>query len=430
MKNKVCAIICEYNPMHTGHIHQINEIKKTLGDDIFIVSLMSGNFSQRAKPCILNKYDRTIIALNNNIDMVVGIPTLFSIQSAEIFAYSSIKILNQLKVDYLCFGMEKPSFELLFAVANYLVAEPLPYKQILKTELKKGYDYNTSVKNSLLESYKDIINFNKNNVNLFNKNNCNFNKNNNSIFNEKDIINFSKKDIEDLLTYPNNILALEYAKALIKTNSKIKPIIIKRANNYNDNNIVENFVSSSALREANNILDYKEFLPKNSLEYFKNSKPNINIFNELILANLKLNLNNFKANSQLIKRAKKIILNEYNFNIFNENLKTKCFKQSYLDSFYLNSLFNISEEYIKKIYTIKTNIYAKVLGVKAEKQAIFKYISCKSLIIRKNDALKIKPSSYNNIIQNVENKANILYNLISSKKVLSENDYFNKLLTI
>lgn len=398
MKNKVCAIICEYNPMHTGHIHQIKQIKQILGEDVFIVSLMSGNFSQRAKPCILNKYDRTTIALNNDVDMVVNLPTMFAIQSAETFAYSSIKILNQMKVDYLCFGMENPNLKLLFDIANYLIEEPLPYKQILKAELKKGNDYNTSVKNALINSYKNFS-------------------------------NFSKKDTLNLLTFPNNILAVEYAKALIKTNSKIKPIIVERANNYNSNNIIENFVSSSTLRNAKDIKKYKDFLPENSLNYFNNSKPNINLYNELLLSNLKLNINDLKVNSQLISRIKKIILNEYNFNNFNENLKTKCFKQSYLDSFYLNSLFNISEKDIKKIYTIKTNISVKVLGIKAKKQEIFKYISCKNLVLRKNDVLKIKSNSYNALIQSIENKANILYNLISKTK-LSENDYFSKLITI
>lgn len=399
MKNKVCAIICEYNPMHTGHIHQIKQIKRILGENIFIVSLMSGNFSQRAKPCILNKYDRTKIALNNNVDMVVNLPTMFAIQSAETFAYSSVKILNQMKVDYLCFGMENANLELLYDIANYLIEEPIPYKQILKQELKKGLNYNTSVKNALIKNYKNFANFNKN-------------------------------DILDLLTYPNNILALEYVKALIKTNSKIKPIIVKRANNYNSNDIIENFVSSSTLRNAEDIKKYKDFLPENSINYFNNSKPNLDIFNKLLLSNLKLNINNLKTNSQLINRIKKIILNEYDFNNFNNNLKTKCYKQSYLDSFYLNSLFNISEQNIKKIYTIKTNICAKILGIKTKKQDIFKYISCKNLILRKNDVLNIKHNSYNALIQNVENKANILYNLISSNKNLSENDYYSKLIII
>lgn len=396
MKNKVCAIICEYNPMHTGHIHQIKEIKKILGEDIFIVSLMSGNFSQRAKPCILNKYDRSIIALNNTVDMVVGLPTMFAIQSAEIFACSSIKILNQMKVDYLCFGMENPNLKLLFDVANYLVKEPLPYKQILKAELKKGNDYNTSVKQALLQNYENS--------------------------------NFNKKEVLDLLTYPNNILAIEYAKALIKTNSKIKPILIKRVNNYNNQKIIENFVSSSTLRNAKNILDYKQFLPENSLSFFENSKLNLNKFHNYLFANLKLNLIN-KNQNQLTNRIKKIIVNEYDFNNFNEKLKTKCYKQSNLDSYYLNSLFKITEEDIKKICTIKTNISTKVLGIKAEKQHILRYISCKSLILRKNDALKIKPNSYNALIQNIENKANILYNLISETK-LNENAYFNKLLLL
>lgn len=397
MENKVCAIICEYNPMHTGHIHQINEIKKNLGQDVYILSLMSGNFSQRAKPCILNKYDRSTIALNNNVDMVVNLPTMFAIQSAEIFAYSSIKILNQMKVDYLCFGMENPNYELLYTIAKYLVEEPLPYKQILKAELKKGNDYNLSVKNALL--------------------NC-----------EK-FINYDKNEIANLLTYPNNILGIEYAKALIKTNSKIKPILIKRVNNYNNQNIIENFISSSTLRNAKNILDYKQFLPENSLSFFENAKLNLNKFYSCLFANLKLNLINNKNQNHLTNRVKKIIANEYDFNNFNEKLKTKCYKQSYLDSYYLNLLFKITEEDIKKIYTIKTNINTKVLGIKAEKQDILKYISCKNLVLRKNDALKIKPNSYNALIQNIENKANILYNLISETK-LNENDYFNKLLIV
>ena len=400
MKNKVCAIICEYNPMHTGHIHQINEIKKLLGNDIYIVSLISGNFSQRANPCILNKYDRTAIALNNGIDMVVGLPTLYTIQSAEIFAYSSVKILNQMKVDYLCFGMETPNQNLLYTLAKFLVEEPICYKEILKAELKKGNDYNSSVKKAILKNYDN--------------------------FKE-----FSQEEIINMFTYPNNILALEYVKALIKTNSKIKPLLIKRANNYNNKNIVENYVSSSALRNAKNILDYKEFLPANSLHYFNALKLNLEKYQNYLFFNLKMNnINKNNANSYLHNRINNLLSNEYDANNFYNNVKTKCFKQSFIDSYCLNAMLGIQKERIKKIYTIKTNIIIKVLGIKRDKQDILRYICCKNLILRKNDASKIKPNSYNGFIQITENKANILYNISSENSQLCENDYFTKLLVI
>ena len=107
---KVIGIVCEYNPFHNGHLYQINKIKEKYKDSIIIIC-MSSLFSQRGEISILNKWDKTKIALNNNIDIVIELPYIYSTQSSDIFAKYSISLLNHLKIDTLCFGTETDNID-------------------------------------------------------------------------------------------------------------------------------------------------------------------------------------------------------------------------------------------------------------------------------------------------------------------------------
>ena len=109
---KTIGIICEYNPFHNGHIYHINKIKEMFPDST-IVLVMSGNFTERGDASIINKWDKTDVALNNGIDLVIELPFVFATQSADIFAYGACSILNYLKVDYLVFGSESGDIDML-----------------------------------------------------------------------------------------------------------------------------------------------------------------------------------------------------------------------------------------------------------------------------------------------------------------------------
>ena len=117
---KICAIICEYNPLHYGHLYHIEEAKRLSGCDA-IMCIQAGNFTQRGEPAITNKFVRSRMALEAGADIVVQIPTAYCCSSAEIFALAGVKIANSFEnVTHLAFGCETENYELLKEIAKYL----------------------------------------------------------------------------------------------------------------------------------------------------------------------------------------------------------------------------------------------------------------------------------------------------------------------
>lgn len=209
---KTLGIICEYNPFHKGHEYQINEAKKLTGADA-VVCVMSGNFVQRGDVSIFDKFTRANSAVSVGADLVVELPLVYSLSCAENFALGGIIILNALGVDYISFGAECASLKKLSDVSDALLNETDEFKKALSRNLKKGLSYQASRDISL----KEVFNVNP-----------------------------------SVLKKPNNALAVEYLKAIRKTNSSIKPILIKRkGKGYNDKTLSDDsFSSATAIREA------------------------------------------------------------------------------------------------------------------------------------------------------------------------------------
>jgi len=230
--SKVLGIIGEYNPFHNGHLYHLLKSKKATSSD-YTIALISGNFTQRGDTSIVDKWVKTKLALANGIDLVIELPVLYSISSAENFAEGAIKILDSLKiVDYLSFGAEVSNIDILDDFAKVLYNEPKEYKNILQHELNKGLSFPKARENALMMYLNDVRKF------------------------------------ANVLSCPNNILGIEYLKALKKSNSNIEPLSVKRVNsNYNDKNISNNFASATAIRELirNNYIEpLKQVLPKTS----------------------------------------------------------------------------------------------------------------------------------------------------------------------
>ena len=211
--SKVLGIIAEYNPFHNGHLYHLENSKKLTGCD-YTIAIISGNFTQRGSTSIIDKWEKTKMALSNGVDLVIELPVLYSISSAENFADGSIKILNSLGiVDYLSFGAEVPDINILNDIANVLYDEPCEYKKILSTELKKGLSFPKARENALM--------------------------------------NFLNDDSKYIgaLSSPNNILGIEYLKALRKYNSNIKPDCVKRIESeYNSTDFSNDIASATAIR--------------------------------------------------------------------------------------------------------------------------------------------------------------------------------------
>lgn len=205
------AIIAEFNPFHNGHKYLFEQAKKITNADYLIV-VMSGNFVQRGEPAIMDKYLRSEIALQAGADLVLELPVCYATASAEYFAYGGVKLLNSLGfVDYLCFGSESGDLTDIQKAASLLVNEPTDFKNALTEAIKAGNSYPSARKLALATYFSDT----------------------------------------SFLDSPNNILALEYCKALLTLNSTIKPITVKRAGSgYHEEALStnESFVSATALR--------------------------------------------------------------------------------------------------------------------------------------------------------------------------------------
>ncbi|MCI8717111.1 MAG: nucleotidyltransferase family protein [Lachnospiraceae bacterium] len=215
---KTVGLITEYNPFHKGHEYHIKEAKRQTGADLAVI-VMSGNYVQRGMPAFLDKYSRTEIALKHGADLVIELPLIFAVGSAEIFAQGAVSILDRIGVtDFLCFGTEETEMEKLLKTAQILASEPEKFQDTLKENLKKGLSFPAARARAL----------------------C--------------IFAGSDKDFtEDIINQPNNILAVEYLKTLIRRNSNIIPLCIPRIHSgYYDSSFEHRFFSASALRSLEN----------------------------------------------------------------------------------------------------------------------------------------------------------------------------------
>lgn len=235
----VTGIVVEYNPFHKGHLYHIKkarEVTKSEG----IIAVMSGNFVQRGQPAIIDKWNRTKMALENGADLVLELPVVYSLSSAEFFAHGAISLFNNLGItDNICFGSELGQIEPLLFIAQILNSEPDRFKALLKEQLSKGASYPAARNKALLDflTHLDIKSVNLDSINL-----------------------------DDILKSPNNILGIEYCKSILNLKSSIKPFSIERiGEKYNDTSLNHDISSSTAIRkyiEGNSsITGLKEFLP-------------------------------------------------------------------------------------------------------------------------------------------------------------------------
>ena len=226
----VIGIICEYNPFHLGHLYHINKIKQMYPDSI-LIAVLSSSFTQRGDISVLNKWDKTEIALDNGIDLVIELPFVYSTQSADIFAKGALTILNALKVNKIVFGSESNNIDNLKEIANTQLSNK-EFNKNVKKYLSLGNNYPTSLSLAL----KDL--------------------------------GLNKIDS------PNDLLGISYIKEIIKNNYFINPISIKRTNNFYGKNKGK-IKSASELRGLLNknksisrYINYDKKLIYKNLNYF------------------------------------------------------------------------------------------------------------------------------------------------------------------
>lgn len=211
---KIAGIIAEYNPFHTGHAYHIEKTKELTGAD-YIIVVMSGDFVQRGAPALYSKHLRTRMALLGGADLVFELPSTHACESAEFFAQSAVGLLDGLGcVDVLSFGSESGNIEPFLQLGSFLASETDEYQQLLKDSLKNGVSFPKARSLALQRLLPD-----------------------------------TEENIGTFLQTPNNILGVEYCKALHRLNSPIRPFTLKReGNDYHDESLKEQFPSASAIR--------------------------------------------------------------------------------------------------------------------------------------------------------------------------------------
>lgn len=397
------GIIAEYNPFHNGHLYHILQSKeKTKSENCIVV--MSGNFVQRGEPAVLDKYKRAKSALLNGAAMVIELPVPFATGSADVFAFGAINLLEQSNIiDYLCFGVETDNLDFMKQISDILISEPKEYKDYLVKEISKGISYPTARQNAI---------------------ECYISKN------KEQFSSFNCQDLSFLKT-PNNILGLEYIKALRGLNSKIKPVAIKRkGNKFHSTEISSSLASATSIRAL--ISDFKnkkisdfEFkkkikltIPENSIDLFLDSTLEIpDIENYMPVLDYILRT---KSPDELSKIAdvtegveNRIIKFQSSKTISEllENIKTKRYTLTKLKHILIHIILDIKKSDIEPY--MRTGVpYIRVLGFRKDKSHLLKELTEKSKVP---------------VITNVKQAEKFLSDsakLLLSKEIYSSNIYY------
>ena len=380
---RISSIISEYNPFHEGHKYHMEKTKKITNSDYTIV-IMSGNFTQRGTPAIIDKYARTKQALLNGANLVLELPVCFATASAEGFAYGAVSILDKLGVvDNLVFGSECGDIEILKTIADFLTKESPEYKEQLQNYLKQGLSY-PKARANVLEVF------------------------------------FPKLD-KKLLSSSNNILAIEYCRALKHFNSSIVPMTITRKDNlYNDEELAENGKLSSATAIRNALLDSSNLfdtvlahMPENSLNVLKDnweiSAPvcsndfSLLLKYKLLLETRETLVQYLDVTSDLADRIYNNLNLYRDFDSFCELLKTKEMTHTRISRSLLHILLDIKKDEYKLYKTSNINNgaspninngygqYARILGFRKEAAPLLREIKNNSsvpLISKLSDSVR------------------------------------------
>lgn len=362
------GIICEYNPFHNGHLYHLKKVKEIFPNDV-IVLIMSGMFTQRGEPSLISKWDKTEIALQHGIDLVIELPFPFATQNADVFAKGAISLLKELKVTSLVFGSESNDVNQLIKLASIQLENP-DYDYLVKEYLMEGKNYPTATSLAL----KSITN---QEVNL-----------------------------------PNDILGLSYVKEILRQNASIKPITIQRTNDYHCLILENNITSASSIRRA--LREKKEihpYIPENTIGYYQNKLH----FQEDYFSFLKYKiysswneLDKYQGVDEGIEsRIKKAILTARSYQEFVFAIKTKRYTFQRIQRMLTHILCDFTKEEAKKMNSIS---YIRVLGFNNKGQDYLHQIKKKVTL-----PILTNISKNTDSILKKEQQATAIYYLMDSK---------------
>ena len=378
---KICAVVAEYNPLHLGHVKQLSYIKESLGAENVIV-IMSGNFTQRGEPAVLDKYTRARHAILSGADLVLELPTVFATANAEIFAKGAISVLNDLGcIDGLCFGVESGTREDYISLAVALNNESKEFKKILKEKLETG----VSLAKAKFETLKEL----------------------------------GEEHDPSLIGSPNNILGVEYTKAIAHYHSNIEIYPLIREGNHNEEKYKKGLTSAKSIR--NLLKDGKIKKAKSSMPtcVFKDLKEYPFAFDKLLMLKLlTTSLEELKevldCTEGLENRIKALSKDNKSLNALIEKAVTKRYTEPRIRRIITSNLLGIKKELAFK--ALESELYAKVLAVNAEKKDLISVIAKSSsipLITRKSQVGELKKHA--KACFDIDVLANDIYNLATNK---------------
>ena len=339
MFKNVISLIVEYNPFHNGHLHHIQEIDRLFEDNVKI-AVMSGDFVQRGEPSLINRIEKTKIALLQGIDIVIELPIFYSTQSAEIFAKGSVNILDKLSCSHIVFGSESNDLDKLKRIATISMTKE--FELSLREFLAEGFSYPTA---------------------------------------------FSKALFDEKLG-SNDILALEYIKAIRNLNSNIEAYCIKREKTGYYDDEKDNFASASYIRKV--LLDtnkkkedklnkIKNLVPKFSYKILEENFENFSYldnFYDLIKYSIIKNYSELKNIQDLEvgleNRLYQYSLENLSFTDFFDKILSKRLTISRLQRILLHSLLNLTDTHTNKVkYKVP---YVKILGFSNKGQEYLSFL--------------------------------------------------------
>lgn len=370
------GIVCEYNPMHLGHLYQINEIKKLYPDSIIAIVCCSC-FTQRGELCVMNKWEKCRIALENGVDLVIELPFVYATQGADIFASGSIKLLDSIGIDTLVFGSESNDIKKLESIA-YTQLNDNNYDDKVRIYLDKGVNYPTAMSLAL-----------------------------------KDILGYS-------VSSPNDLLAISYIKEIIKNNYRINYISIKRTNSYyGDDNINDNIASASYIRDMyKKGEDIVKYLVKDSYSYLYKDISMDRVFPYLKYRIISDRLDDIvDVDEGIHNKLKKNIMRCNCFNDIIDTVKSKRYTYNKINRMLVHILCNFT-----KVENKDKNIdYVRLLGFSPKGQ---KYLGS----IRKDKNIPII-THYKRGISNIfdiEYRITCIYGMIMGDENLAKDEYSHK----
>lgn len=405
--SKILAIVAEYNPFHNGHLYHLQKSKKILNPD-YSICIMSGNFCQRGDTSIIDKWSKTETAIRCGFDLVVELPVLYSISSAENFAQGAIKILDAFDDVTLSFGSECDDLDALNDIANVLYNEPKKFKIALSHELSKGLSYPKARENALLLYLNDI------------------------------------RKYTNILSNPNNILGIEYLKAIKKLNSNVTPFTIKRIDKgYNSLKIEDRLASGAAIRNLiKKDKSVEQLVPTPSFYALSDNIKHGKIVNdishfekEIIYALRRMSLKEI-ANLQDVTEGLEYSIKATssccnNLDDLINSVKSKRYTRSRIQRILLYALLNITKNDIQDSYKVKP--YIRVLGVsKYGKTLLSKLSNPKSKYPVITSVKKFMDTSNNKVLRRMLEKdilASNIYTLGYEYDSKANLDYTKKLIT-